>query len=133
MKIQSVKSMIAAGLLTLTAAAVAPAQSASSLNVNVPFAFTAAGTKLAAGAYSIQEVSDNGLILIQSRTPGQQSIAVLSRTGGSYLGNDESGLVFERNAEGEAVLTKIQIVGEPDRLLGVHSSPSAKTTLVSAK
>ena len=111
----------------------AQAQSATSLAVNVPFAFIAAGTKLAAGAYSIQEVSDNGLILIQSRTPGQQSIAVLSRVGGSYLGNDDSGLVFERNAEGEAVLTKIQMVGEPDRLLGVHNSATAKTTLVSAK
>jgi hypothetical protein len=133
MKIQSDRSMIAAGLLTLTALTVAQAQSATSLVVNVPFAFIAAGTKLAAGAYSIQEVSDNGLILIQSRTPGQQSIAVLSRVGGSYLGNDDSGLVFERNAEGEAVLTKIQMVGEPDRLLGVHNSATAKTTLVSAK
>lgn len=133
MKIQSDRSMIAAGLLTLTALTVAQAQSATSLVVNVPFAFIAAGTKLAAGAYSIREVSDNGLILIQSRTPGQQSIAVLSRVGGSYLGNDDSGLVFERNAEGEAVLTKIQMVGEPDRLLGLHNSATAKTTLVSAK
>jgi|SRR5271165_2479259 len=133
MKIQSVKSMIAAGLLAMTAAAVAPAQPANSLIVNVPFAFIAGGTKLAAGAYSILEESENGLILIQSRTPGQSSVAVLTRTGGSYQGNDESGLVFERNAEGEAVLSKVQMVGEPDRLLGVHSSATAKTTLVSAK
>ena len=132
MKIQSVKSMIAAGLLTVTAAVVAPAQSATSLLVNVPFAFSVGATKLAAGAYSIQEVSDNGLILIQSRTPGQ-SIAVLTRAGGSYLGNNDSGLVFERNAEGEAFLTKVQIIGEPDRLLSVPSSAAVKTTLVSAK
>jgi len=132
MKIQSVKSMIAAGLLTVTAAVVAPAQSATSLLVNVPFAFSVGATKLAAGAYSIQEVSDNGLILIQSRTPGQ-SIAVLTRTGGNYLGNNDSGLVFERNADGEAVLTKVQIIGEPDRLLSVPSSAAVKTTLVSAK
>ena len=132
MKIQSVKSMLVAGLLTLTAAAVAPAQSAYSLIVNVPFAFTVAGTKLAAGAYSVQEESGNGLILIQSRNPGQ-SVAVLTRTGGSYEGNNDSGLVFERNAEGEAVLTKVQMVGEPDRLVAVHSSAAAKTTLVSAK
>src|SRR5271154_3204063 len=104
MKINSVKSMIAAGLLTMTVAVVAPAQSANSLIVNVPFAFIVAGTKLAAGAYSIQEESDNGLILIRGRTPGQQSVAVLTRTGGSYQGNEESGLVFERNADGEAVL-----------------------------
>src|SRR5271165_970589 len=132
MKIQSVKSMIAAGLLTVTAAVVAPAQSATSLLVNVPFAFSVGATKLAAGAYSIQEVSDNGLILIQSRTPGQ-SIAVLTRTGGNYLGNNDSGLVFERNADGEAVLTKVKIIGEPDRLLSVPSSAAVKTTLVSAK
>ncbi len=132
MKIESVKSMIAAGLLTLTAAAVAPAQSANSLIVNVPFAFIVGGTKLAAGAYSIQEESENGLLLIQSRTPGQQSVAVLTRTGGSYQGNDDSGLVFERNTDGEAVLSKVQIIGEPDRLVGVHTA-AAKTTLVSAK
>ncbi|MGA7414196.1 MAG: hypothetical protein WBW33_27240 [Bryobacteraceae bacterium] len=131
MKIQSVKSMIAAGLLTLTAAAMAPAQSANSLLVNVPFAFTVGVTKLPAGAYSVQEASDNGLILIQSKNPGQ-SVAVLTRIGGNYLGNDESGLVFERNAEGEAVLTKVQMVGEPDRIVGVHTA-AAKTTLVSAK
>ena len=132
MKIQSVKSIIAAGLLTLTAAFVAPAESASSLSVTVPFAFFVGSTKLAAGAYSIQEEADNGLLLIQSRTPGQPSVAVLTRTGGSYLGNDESGLVFERNADGEAVLAKVQIPGEPDRLLGIHTA-AAKTTLVSAK
>ncbi len=132
MKIQSVKSMIAAGLLTLTAALVAPAQSANSLLVNVPFAFVVGDTKLAAGAYSIQEESENGLLLIQSRTPGQASVAVLTRTDGSYQGNDGSGLVFERNADGEAVLSKVQMVGEPDRLLGVHTA-AAKTTLVSVK
>ena len=132
MKIQSVKSMIAAGLLTLTAAAVAPAQSANSLVVNVPFAFIVGGTKLAAGAYSIQEASENGLLLIQSRNPGL-SVAVLTRSGGSYQGNDDSGLVFERNADGEAVLSKVQMAGEPERILGVHSSAAGKTTLVSAK
>jgi len=132
MKIQSVKSMIAAGLLTLTAAAVAPAQSANSLVVNVPFAFIVGGTKLAAGAYSIQEESENGLLLIQSRTPGL-SVAVLTRSGGSYQGNDDSGLVFERNSDGEAVLSKVQMAGEPERILGVHSSAAGKATLVSAK
>jgi hypothetical protein len=132
MKIPSVKTMIAAGLLTLTAAAVAPAQSANSLLVTVPFAFSAGGAKLAAGSYSIQEESENGLILIQSKTSGQ-SAAVLTRNGGSYVGNNDSGLVFERNADGEAVLTKVQMSGEPDRVLGIHNSAAVKTTLVSAK
>jgi hypothetical protein len=132
MKIQSVKNMIAVGLLTLTAAAVAPAQSANSMQVTVPFAFIAGGSKLAAGAYSIQEDTANGLVLIQSKTPGQ-SAAVLTRPGGSYMGNNDSSLVFERNADGEAVLTKVQMYGEPDRLLGVHSTVGTKATLVSAK
>jgi hypothetical protein len=129
MKNRYVKSMIAVGLLTLTTAALASAQSANSLLVNVPFAFVVGGTKMAAGAYSIQEQSENGLLMIQSRAAGQ-SVAVLTTTGGSYLGNDEAGLVFDRNADGEAVLTKVQMVGEPERLL---NSAAVKTALVSAK
>ena len=126
---KTVKSIIAAGLLTLTAAVVAPAQSDNSLVVNVPFAFIVGSTKMAAGAYSVQEESENGLVLIQSRTPGQSSVAVLSRIGSSYQGNDDSGLVFERNADGEAVLSKIQIAGEPDRLVGVRNSATTKTKI----
>jgi hypothetical protein len=132
MKIQSVKRTIAAGLLALTTAVMASAESANALQVTVPFAFTVGGTKLSAGAYSIQEDTANGLILIQSKTPGQ-SVAILSRSDGSYLGNNDTGLTFERNADGEAVLTRIQMSGEPDRLLSFHSPAASKTALVSAK
>jgi hypothetical protein len=128
MTIQFVKNLCAVGILAAVAAVSAVAQS-SSLQVNIPFAFLVNGVKLSAGYYSIQRFDEVGTMIIH----GQQSAIVQSNSTGDYTTTPEvPGLSFERNAEGVAVLTKVQISGEPTREIIVHTPPAASAKVVVA-
>lgn len=117
MSIRFVNNLCVVGVLSAVSVVSAIAQS-TSLQVNVPFAFLANGVKLGAGSYVIEKADEMGTLLIR----GQQSAIVQSNSTGDYNSAAElPGLSFTRNARGEAVLTKVQISGEPAREITVHA------------
>jgi hypothetical protein len=120
MNTRIVKSVIAMGLLAIPSVATLAAQT-SELKVNVPFAFVVAGQKLSAGTYYVEKTDETGLVVIHARTG--QSAAVLAVSSGDYSAADEQpGLSFERNGEGDAVLTRVRIGGQRTLMVNSHSS-----------
>jgi hypothetical protein len=120
MNARFVKSLVAVGLLAIASVAPMAAQS-SELQINVPFAFVAGGQKLPAGTYYVQKADETGLILIHSRT-GQSATTFTVQSGDYNAVDGHPGLSFERNGQGEPVLTKIQMAGFPVLLVNSHSS-----------
>lgn len=124
MQVHFMKSLFAAACLTFASVAPLAAQ-ASDLQVNVPFAFIVDGQHLDAGRYFVQ-VDEAGLAVIESQAG--HSVAVITDSSGNYNRlNRKPGLSFERNAEGEPVLTRIQFSDEPSRLLSHHSEKATGT------
>lgn len=120
-----VKSVIAGGLLALASVAPMAAQS-SEMKVTVPFAFVVGGHKLPAGDYFVQKADATGLVSIRSRTG--ESALVLALANGDYNASDaQPGLSFERNGQGDAVLTKVQITDQPALVVNHSSLNGAKT------
>lgn len=115
MNTRFVKSVIAVGLLALASVASMAAQS-SELKVTVPFAFVVGGHKLPAGDYFVQKADQSGLVTIHART-GESAIVLAQATGDYNAVDGQPGLSFERNAQGDAVLTKIQMTDLPAMLV----------------
>jgi hypothetical protein len=114
MKITLLKVSLGLSMLAVSLSA----QSAEFVRVHVPFSFVAGGTTLPAGDYVIQESgSGAGLLLVQGRSA--KGAAALMTTA-SYSGNvqREPGLTFVRSG-GKAVLTRVQMAGEPSRLVNL--------------
>jgi hypothetical protein len=104
MNARFVKSVIGVGLLALASVASMAAQS-SELKVSVPFAFVVAGHKLPAGDYFVQKADQTGMVMIHART-GESAIVLAVATGDYNAVDGQPGLSFERNGQGDAVLTK---------------------------
>jgi len=120
MNTRFVKSLIAVGVLAIASVAPVAAQSGD-LQINVPFTFVAGGQKLPAGTYTVQIVDEAGLVMIHSRSG--QSATMMTMSSGNYASiDDHAGLFFERNAQGEPVLTKLQFIGQPARLVNSHAA-----------
>jgi hypothetical protein len=129
MTIRFVKNLCAVSLLAAVSAVSAVAQS-KTLQVNIPFAFVVNGVKLNAGSYWIQKADEAGTLMVHGAS---QSAVVLTNSTGDYNNRSEvPGLSFERNAEGEPVLTKVQFLSEPGRSIVVHSVASATSKTVAA-
>jgi len=124
MNARFVKSVVAVGLLALASVAPMAAQS-SEMKVTVPFAFVVAGRKLPAGDYFVQKADETGLVSIHART-GESAI-VLALASGDYNAADaQPGLSFERNGQGDAVLTKVQMTDQRVLVLSRASLNGAK-------
>ena len=124
MNARFVKSVIAVGLLALASVAPMAAQS-SEMKVTVPFAFVVGGHKLPAGEYFVQKADQTGLLLIHART-GESAI-VLALASGDYNTVDaQPGLSFERNGQGDAVLTKVQMTDQRPLVVSHSSLNGAK-------
>jgi hypothetical protein len=124
MNARFVKSLIAAGLLALASIAPVAAQS-SEMRITVPFAFLVGTQKLSAGEYYVQRAEESGLVLIHSRT-GEAATVLALVTGNYNSVNEQPGLVFERNGQGDAVLTKVQLTGQQALLVNGHPLKSEK-------
>lgn len=131
MNTRLVKSLIAVGVLAVASVAPVSAQTGD-LQINVPFAFVAGGQKLPSGTYSVQIVNEAGLVMIHSRSG--QSAAVMTMSSGNYSSqDDQASLSFERNAQGEPVLTKVQFIGQPARLVNSHAALLAAKAVLPAR
>lgn len=123
MNARFVKSVIGVGLLALASVASMAAQS-SELKVTVPFAFVVAGHKLPAGDYYVQKTDETGLVLIHART-GESAIVLALATGNYNAVDGQPGLSFERNGQGDAVLTKVHMTDQPTLVVNGHASLNA--------
>lgn len=81
------------------------AQSHSLLRVSVPFEFTAGGTKMPAGQYSIEENGEGGTLIIHCLTT-KRTIMVLSGPDSVPAGKHDPSLTFERR-NGVPALTRV--------------------------
>jgi hypothetical protein len=129
MNARFVKSVIGVGLLALASVASMAAQS-SELKVSVPFAFVVAGHKLPAGDYFVQKADQTGMVMIHART-GESAIVLAVATGDYNAVDGQPGLSFERNGQGEAVLTKIQMTDQPRLTVNSHASLNGGKTAAS--
>jgi hypothetical protein len=108
--------------LTLSAIAVAAgitpmaAETHSVLRVSVPFSFTAAGTPMPAGDYSIEQTGEAGAMILHSLT-GKKSIMVLTGPSGTSASAHGPSLTFNRK-DGTPVLTSITTDSTTVRSLG---------------
>jgi hypothetical protein len=82
--------------------------------VNVPYPFVAGTVKLPAGAYTIQEETNNGVITI--RNSAGRTVALLSGPGTERAESAAPSLSFV-NVRGEMVLTSVHEVDRPSRVL----------------
>jgi hypothetical protein len=115
------KSTFVARLTLSTIALVAgitplAAETHSVLRVSVPFSFTAAGTQMPAGDYSIEQTGEAGTMILHSLS-GKKSIMVLTGPMGTNPSAHGPSLTFNR-ASGEAVLTSITTDSSTVRSLG---------------
>jgi hypothetical protein len=101
------------------------AAQSSELKVNVPFAFVVGGRTLPAGTYYVQKTDESGLVLIHART-GESAIVLAVASGNYNSVDDQPGLSFERNGQGDAVLTKVKMTGQPTLEVNSHSSNGGK-------
>ncbi len=92
---------------------------AESISVKVPYSFVAGRTKLPAGAYTIQEDSVNGILMI--RNSEGKAVAVLSGPGVQTGSTAAPSLTFV-NVRGEMVLTSVQTAERPARALPTPSA-----------
>lgn len=78
------------------------------VNVNVPFAFVAGGKAMPAGAYSIGQASNGGVLLIRGNQPNSTALVLAVNAGPSI--NNHAGVTFSRRG-GAVVLSTIDIPG----------------------
>ena len=101
-----VKTTLFFGILVAMAMSV----SAESLlvNVNVPFSFVAGGKTLPAGTYSIEEPSNQGVLIIRGNAPGATVVALAVNNGSSTT--NQAGVSFSRIGK-EVMLSGVQVPG----------------------
>ncbi len=76
------------------------------INVNVPFAFVAGGTVMPAGAYTIEEPSVHGVLLLRGTQPN--STAMVLAVNGGPSNTTHAGVTFSRR--GSAVVLSTVVV-----------------------
>ncbi len=117
-------TLLASGLLTAAGA------HAESLRVRIPFAFTASGTKLPAGEYSIREMSGNPtVLLIAGSGPGARAMVFARVTGRAVTTGNP--LIFEDEGSDGMVLVNVRTseawfeLGTPKPRTSLASNPSS--------
>lgn len=111
-----------AGLL-LASVFAAFAESDYVLRVHVPFQFMVGQTSMPAGDYMIQQDGLSGVVTLANRV-AKSSVAVISVNGDVSLHGKEPHLLFRR-VNGRAVLTQIQLTGEPARMMPTSFASSS--------
>jgi hypothetical protein len=108
--------------------ALATSLSAESLvSVNVPFSFVAAGKVMPAGAYTIAEPSNGGILLIRGGAPNSSAM-VLAVNAGPSTGNQAAVTFSHRGAA--VVLSTVSIPGGSSYLLVAPSDKTAAAVTV---
>lgn len=78
------------------------------VNVNVPFSFLAGGKVMPAGAYTIDQPTNGGVLLIRGNQPDSSAMVIAINAGPSNV--DHAGVTFNRQG-GSVVLSAITVPG----------------------